>query len=100
MEQKEEKSMWSLDKHIPVVFLVGIALQTLVWLWWGATFTAQTNLRLEALEKSNEERTHSKLPERMARVEALMESNNMLLTDIRDTLSVLKKQAGMQQDGN
>lgn len=87
MENQEEKSenKWMLDKHVPVVFILAIIIQTATWVWWTATFSAETRARLSYLEHSAAEA--SKLPERMARQEALMESNNAILREIRDNIA-------------
>lgn len=39
---------WQLDKKVPVGFLLGLALQTMTFIWWAASYTAAndaTNLR-------------------------------------------------------
>lgn len=87
MEDQEEKTgnKWMLDKHVPVVFILAIIIQTATWVWWTATFSAETRARLSYLEHAAAEA--SKLPERMARQEALMESSNEILREIRDSIS-------------
>lgn len=80
--RKKDDSKWVLDKHIPVTILIVFISQAAVSLWWVATFTTKTDLRIEALEKQTV--ALNLLPQRMAAVEAQLIASNQLLRDIRD----------------
>ena len=80
--RKPDESKWVLDKHIPVTILIVFISQAAVSLWWVATFTTKTDLRIEALEKQTV--ALNQLPQRMAAMEAQQIATNQILRDIRD----------------
>ena len=51
MATTDIKEKWHKDKRIPVASLMGLAIQTTLFVWWFATFTATTNGRIDTLEQ-------------------------------------------------
>ena len=84
MQYDRQEQKWTLDRHVPIMVLIAIALQTMAWIWWAATFAARTDARIEALELQAQQ--VSKLPERMTAVETQIQYTNSLLRDIRDEM--------------
>lgn len=81
-ERRSSDNRWTLDKHVPVTILIAFLSQAGFSLWWVATFTTKTDLRIEALEKQT--LTLNQLPQRMAAMEAQQIATNQILRDIRD----------------
>ena len=75
---------WQLDKHVPLAFLTALVIQTGVWIWWAASFSTATDLRIHILEARVA--AFDVMPERMAAVEVQLKITNDLLTDIRAQL--------------
>lgn len=49
---------FSLDKHIPVATLIAFAIQTIVLVWIGATWKAEIDGRVTALERVDASRNN------------------------------------------
>jgi hypothetical protein len=84
MQYLEKEKKWQMDRHIPIIVLLGIFLQTCVWIWWLASFTAKTEIRISALEQ--QEQILVDFPSRMSAVETQLNFTNATLKDIRDDL--------------
>ena len=83
--EREPQNQLGVYRRMPVIVSVlMLVAQTAGWIWWAATFSSTTTTRLDAVE--SRQKTTEVLPERMARQEALQESTNLLLKDIRDEL--------------
>lgn len=90
MRYNGQEQKWEIDRHVPITILLAIIIQTIVWIWWVATFTARTELRIDNLEKQTQ--SLNQLPARMAGLEAKVDSTNGLLRDIRDDMRTNRKQ--------
>jgi len=84
MNYNENEKKWSVDRHIPITILLAILFQTVVWVWWVATFTTKTELRIATLEQQTQHL--NELPQRMSSLESQVTFTNQLLRDIRDDL--------------
>lgn len=71
MKQEKEKEKvhhrWIVDRHIPIVLIFTLAMQTGGFIWWASALAERVNV-LEKTVLSRES-----LPERMARVETTMD---------------------------
>jgi hypothetical protein len=79
----EVDKKWSLDRHIPVVFLIGLLAQTGAWIWWASSFATATEIRLGGVEKRVD--AMAAVPERLVRLESQIATSNEYLRDIRDS---------------
>ena len=87
--EREPQNRREVYRRMPIIISVlMMVIQTAGWIWWAATFSSTTTTRLDMIELK--QKTIEVLPERMARQEALQESTNLLLKDIRDELRVYR----------
>lgn len=42
---------WHLDKRVPLAFIGAIGIQTLIAVWWAASFSAGLQARLDYVER-------------------------------------------------
>lgn len=49
MVNKNEKEKWHVGKEIPIALLIGIVGQTMLAIWWFASFSATVTTQLENL---------------------------------------------------
>lgn len=75
---------WTLDRHVPITMLIALLSQAVFSLWWIASFSAKTDLRIEMLEKQTS--SLNQLPQRMSSLEAQLSATNQILRDIRDDI--------------
>lgn len=82
---------WHLDKRVPIALLLGLLLQGMGAIWWAAQFEARFESsvrrieRLEAQRITDDAQTHL-LAQRLARMEALSETQTRLLERIEGRL--------------
>ena len=79
---------WSADKRVPVALIVAMTVQGVGIVWWAATMSAQSDQlerRVVVLE-----RTVSQLPERLTRLEVVIETN---LGQIKDQIRDLDRES-------
>ncbi|MFN0043745.1 MAG: hypothetical protein ACKVSF_11110 [Alphaproteobacteria bacterium] len=82
---------WHLDKRVPVAIIAALIMQGIGAVWWAAQFEARFEAsvrrieRLEAQRISDDGQTQV-LVQRLARIEALTETQTRLLERIESRL--------------
>ena len=51
MEEEQEKPHWTVDRRIPLAFVIAIVLQSIAFIYVGSAWKADTENRLANLEK-------------------------------------------------
>lgn len=74
---------WTVDRKIPIGFLLGIFMQTVALVWWGATLEN----RVTELEKKLVERAN--LPQRTTQVEGKLQTLSEILIRVERKLDRL-----------
>lgn len=82
---------WRMDKRVPIAFLAALGLQTGLFLWYAATFTAEVTAALE-VGVNDRQRIESRLQrvegerddfsDRLTRVEVHLQTQNVTLQEI------------------
>ena len=88
-DKTPEQQRWHVGREIPLALVGAILFQTCFFVYWFATFSAQTTGRIETLEKGQV--TVAALPERMARQESQIEAAVAMLKDIKNDVRDLSK---------
>lgn len=81
----ESRGQWVLDRHIPVAFLVGLALQAGGIVWWGSQVTA----RQDDHERRLTSQESSRSAERMAVLEEQIRASKEIQNDMNRKLDQL-----------
>lgn len=68
------KESWHLDKKVPISLLGGLAIQTLVFVWWAASYTAANDARNVAQDEAIKE----------------LKQNTSVLSNMQADLAVVK----------
>jgi hypothetical protein len=85
------RERWHLDKRVPIALMLGLFMQGAGAIWWAAQFEARFESsvrrieRLESQRISDDAQTHL-LAQRLARIEALSETQTRLLERIEGRL--------------
>lgn len=80
-----ETSSWTLDRHIPVAFLIGLAVQLAGIVWWGS----QVQTKQEEFERRLSIQESAKTAERMAVLEEQLRASKEIQTDMNKKLDRL-----------
>ena len=82
---KESESEWHLDKRVPIAMIFAFFIQSITFIWVGATWKADTDSRLNMLERGDQERRPQEA--RLIRLEERVISISTLLEKIDKRLS-------------
>lgn len=78
---------WHLDKKVPISIIIALFLQTIVFVYVGTTWKADTDSRISALEKSENSRdSHEN------RLVVLEQQFQYIRTDLAEIKSLLRRQ--------
>lgn len=80
-----EEVTWTLDRHIPVAFLIGLAIQLAGIVWWGS----QVQTKQEELERRLAIQESAKTAERMAVLEEQLRTSKEIQNDMNKKLDKL-----------
>lgn len=83
-DEQAQGSHWTLDRRVPIAFLFGVAVQTALFIWWGATFSERTEQRLSAVERA--QGTTASQGDRLTRVEVKLETAIDGISEIKGLL--------------
>ena len=81
-----DEAAWHLDKKVPIAIIVTLVMQSLIFIWVGATWKAGLDYRIEALERSEALRKPQderliRLEERVIGIATLLEKLDKRLQD-------------------
>lgn len=82
---EDKESRWVIDRHVPVAFLVGLAVQLAGIVWWGS----QVQTKQEELERRITIQESSKVIERMAVLEEQLKASKEIQNDMNKKLDRL-----------
>ena len=72
MSESPKKESWHLDKRVPISIIAVVIGQLIVGIWWTAKLDERVTSNREDIERI--EANSSGVPERLARIETLLES--------------------------
>lgn len=81
-----EKEHWTLDRRIPLGFLVGVALQTAVFAFWMGGLQAQVDANTAELRDKKEDGS------RLSVMENEMRSLNRSIAELKTYLEELRRE--------
>lgn len=87
----KDKEGWHLDKRVPLAIILGLFLQGVGAVWWAAQFEARFEASVRRIERLETQRLADDaqtnlLTQRLARIEALTETQTRLLERIESKL--------------
>lgn len=80
-----QENRWTVDRHIPVAFLVGLLVQAAGAVWWGS----QIQSKQEELERRLAVQEAAKTAERMAVLEEQLKASKELQSSMNNKLDRL-----------
>jgi hypothetical protein len=84
-DETQEDRRWKLDRHVPVVFIIGLVLQAAGIVWWGS----QVQSKQEDHERRLTVQEGAKSAERMAVMEEQLKASKELQTTMNIKLDRL-----------
>lgn len=87
MNTPPPQEQWHLDKKVPISIIVALFIQTIVFVYVGTTWKADTDFRLAALEKSDGNRAGQE-----NRIIILEQQFNYIRGDLAEIKSLLRRQ--------
>jgi septation ring formation regulator EzrA len=78
---------WHLDKKVPISIIIALFVQTVVFVYVGTTWKADTDSRISALEKSENNRVSHE-----NRLVILEQQFQYIRSDLAEIKSILRRQ--------
>jgi hypothetical protein len=91
-DRDDSREKWHLDKRVPIALMLGLFMQGAGAIWWAAQFEARFEASVRRIERLETQRLADDaqtqiLVQRLARIEALSETQTRLLERIESRLS-------------
>ena len=93
MNVPPDQEQWHLDKKVPISIIIALIVQTIVAIYVGTTWKADTDFRLSALEKSDDRASTYE-----SRIIVLEQQFGYIRADLSEIKSLLRRQVPPQQD--
>jgi hypothetical protein len=82
-----DQEQWHLDKKVPISIIIALFVQTVVFVYVGTTWKADTDFRLAALEKSDDSRDNHE-----SRLVIMEQQSAYIRADLAEIKSLLRRQ--------
>jgi len=90
----------TIDKRIPLVFIIGLILQAVGFVWYVSYFASSTDNRLMTLEdfRRNQTEQYKFLPEKITKLEVQQQYTNDMLKQILSEIKQNQRDLAEQRE--